>query len=249
MTYKNKKILLIGGTGGLGTAIIKSGYFKNLYFPSKKKLNILNRKSIRKILNKNNFYLIINCAAMARIEDCEKNISKAIEVNIGGTYNLVKEIILYQKKKRKKIKFLHISSDGVYPSKKGNYSEKGPLGPYNIYGWTKLASEFIVKILEMHVIIRTRFFDKKNIKFKNSATDIFTSSIELNDLINKIKKILSKNFFGIVNVGTKRHSDYIVYKKFKNNLKPCKRKDIMKNLNVNLAQDSSMNLSILKKIK
>ena len=98
MTYKNKKILLIGGTGGLGTAIIKSGYFKNLYFPSKKKLNILNRKSIRKILNKNNFYLIINCAAMARIEDCEKNISKAIEVNIGGTYNLVKEIILYQKK-------------------------------------------------------------------------------------------------------------------------------------------------------
>ena len=155
----------------------------------------MNRKSIRKILNKNNFYLIINCAAMARIEDCEKNISKAIEVNIGGTYNLVKEIILYQKKKRKKIKFLHISSDGVYPSKKGNYSEKGPLGPYNIYGWTKLASEFIVKILEMHVIIRTRFFDKKNIKFKNSATDIFTSSIELNDLINKIKKILSKNFF------------------------------------------------------
>ena len=249
MTYKNKKILLIGGTGGLGTAIIKSGYFKNLYFPSKKKLNILNRKSIRKILNKNNFYLIINCAAMARIEDCEKNISKAIEVNIGGTYNLVKEIILYQKKKRKKIKFLHISSDGVYPSKKGNYSEKGPLGPYNIYGWTKLASEFIVKILEMHVIIRTRFFDKKNIKFKNSATDIFTSSIELNDLINKIKKILSKNFFGIVNVGTKRHSDYIIYKKFINNLKPCKRKDIMKNLNVNLAQDSSMNLSILKKIK
>ena len=186
---------------------------------------------------------------MARIEDCEKNISKAIEVNIGGTYNLVKEIILYQKKKRKKIKFLHISSDGVYPSKKGNYSEKGPLGPYNIYGWTKLASEFIVKILEMHVIIRTRFFDKKNIKFKNSATDIFTSSIELNDLINKIKKILSKNFFGIVNVGTKRHSDYIIYKKFINNLKPCKRKDIMKNLNVNLAQDSSMNLSILKKIK
>ena len=249
MTYKNKKILLIGGTGGLGTAIIKSGYFKNLYFPSKKKLNILNRKSIRKILNKNNFYLIINCAAMARIEDCEKNISKAIEVNIGGTYNLVKEIILYQKKKRKKIKFLHISSDGVYPSKKGNYSEKGPLGPYNIYGWTKLASEFIVKILEMHVIIRTRFFDKKNIKFKNSATDIFTSSIEQNDLINKIKKILSKNFFGIVNVGTKRHSDYIIYKKFINNLKPCKRKDIMKNLNVNLAQDSSMNLSILKKIK
>jgi len=233
----------------LGTAIIKSKHFKNLYFPTKKKLNLLNRKSIRKILNKNNFYLIINCAAMARILDCEKNISKAINVNIQGTHNLVKEVILHQKKNKKKIKFLHISSDAVYPSLKGNYSETGPLGPYNIYGWTKLASEFLVRVLENHVIIRTRFFEKKKIKFKKSATDLFTSSIEINDLVKKIKIIISKNFLGTINVGTKRHSDYIQYKKFKTNLRPCKRKDIMRNLNVNLAKDSSMNLSLLKKIK
>ena len=111
-----------------------------------------------------------------------------------------------KKKNRKKIKFLHISSDGVYPSEKGNYSEKGPLGPYNIYGWTKLASEFLVRVLENHVIVRTRFFDKKKINFKKSATDIFTSSIEINDLAKKIKIILSKKFTGTVNVGTKRHS-------------------------------------------
>ena len=95
---KIKKILLIGGSGSLGAAIVRSGHFRNLHFPSKKKLNILNKKSIRKILKQNNFYLIINCAAMARIVDCEKNISKAIEVNIGGTYNLVKEILIYEKK-------------------------------------------------------------------------------------------------------------------------------------------------------
>ena len=43
--------------------------------------------------------------------------------------------------------------------------------------------------------------------------------------------------------------DYIAYKKFKTNLKPCKRKDIIKNLNVNLAKDSSMNLNVFKAIK
>ena len=162
---------------------------------------------------------------------------------------MVREVISHQQRKKKKIKFLHISSDGVYPSEKGNYSEKGPLGPYNVYGWTKLGAEFLVKVLEKHVIIRTRFFDKKEIKFKKSATDIFTSSIEINDLTKKIKKILSKNFFGTVNVGTKRHSDYTIYKKFKVSLKTCKRKDIMKNLDVSLAKDSSMNLNILKKIQ
>ena len=78
----NKKILLLGGSGNLGSTIIKSKLFKNLYAPKKKNLNILDRKSIKKIINKNKFDLIINCAAMARIIECEKNQSKAINVNI-----------------------------------------------------------------------------------------------------------------------------------------------------------------------
>ena len=246
---KNKTTLLIGGSGNLGTSIIKSGLFANLYSPKKKDLNILNRLSIRKILNSHRFSLIINCAAFARIVDCEKNISKAINVNVLGTFNLVKEIIDYEKKYHRKIKFIHISSDGVYPSQKGNYSEKDSLGPYNIYGWTKLSSEFIARFVDKHIIIRTRFFNKEKIKFEKSADDIFTSNIEVKNLVKKIKMISSKKFTGIINVGEKRHSDFSAYQKFKPNLKPCKRKDIVKNLNVNLAKDSSLNLNLFSKIK
>ena len=246
---KNSKILLIGGSGSLGSSIIKSELFKNLYSPDKKNLNLISRKSIRKALNYHKFDLVINCAAMARILDCEKNTTKAIDVNIGGTLNLVKEILRHETHYKRKIKLIHISSDGVYPSQKGNYSEKGPLGPYNIYGWTKLASEFVVKLVDKHVIVRTRFFDKEKIKFRKSANDIFTSSVEINDLVKAIKMISSKTFTGVINIGSKRHSDYIAYKKFKNNLKPCKRADIAKNLNVNLAKDSSMNLSLFNKVK
>jgi|TARA_B100001964_G_scaffold223304_1_gene269085 dTDP-4-dehydrorhamnose reductase len=246
---KNNKILLIGGSGDLGSAIIKSELFENLYSPVKKKFNLTSIKSIRKVLNIHKFNLVINCAAMARILDCERNPTKAINVNIGGTLNLVKEILRYEINHKRKIKLIHISSDGVYPSLKGNYFETGPLGPYNIYGWTKLASEFVVKLMNRHVIIRTRFFDKKKIKFRKSAKDIFTSNIEINDLVKAIKTISLKNFTGVINVGSKRHSDYVAYKKFNNNLKPCRRKDIIKNLNVNLAKDSSMNLSLFNKVK
>ena len=246
---KNRTTLLIGGSGNLGTSIIKSNLFANLYSPKKKNLNILNRTSIRKILNNHRFSLIINCAAFARIIDCEKNISKAINVNILGTFNLVKEILDYEKKYYRKIKFIHISSDGVYPSQKGNYSEKDSLGPYNIYGWTKLSSEFIARFIDKHIIIRTRFFNKEKIKFKKSADDIFTSNIEVKNLVKKIKTISSKKFIGIINVGEKRHSDFSAYKKFKPSLKACKRKDIIKNLNVNLPKDSSLNLNLYKKIK
>ena len=246
---RNKKTLLVGGSGNLGSSIIRSELFKNLYSPKKKDFNLLNRYSIRKTLSKNKFDLIINCAAMARVLDCEKNVSKAININIGGIFNLVKEILNYEISHKRKIKLIHISSDGVYPSQKGNYSEKSPLAPYNVYGWTKLASEFIAKLVDRHVIIRTRFFNKEKIKFKKSANDIFTSNIEVNDLVKKIKIISSKKFVGIINVGLKRHSDYVAYKKFKVNLKSCKREDIIKNLNVNLAKDSSMNLSLFNKVK
>ena len=56
------------------------------------------------------------------MKECEKNPSKAIKVNIFGTLNLVKEIKKYEANFKKKMKLIHISTDGVYASIKGNYS-------------------------------------------------------------------------------------------------------------------------------
>ena len=243
---KNKKVLLLGGTGNLGSAIVRSRIFKNIISPSKRDLNILSRSSIKKFLKKENFDLIINCAAMARMKECEKNASQAIKININGTTNLVDEILNYE---NKNLRFVHISTDAVYPSIKGNYSENDQLGPHNVYGWTKLASEHLVKNLKNYVIIRTRFFDKHNIRFSRSAVDVFTSSIEISQLIKEIKFLSQSKFIGTVNVGSKRKSDFINYKKYKVNLKPCKRQDVVKGLNFELAKDSSMNLGLLSKIK
>ena len=244
----NKKVLLIGGGGTLGSSIVKLKIFKDLDAPPKKKLNLLKRISIKKTL-KEEYHLIINCAAIARMKECEKNPNKAINVNVFGTLNLVKEIMSYEAISKKKIKLIHISTDGVYPSTKGNYSENSSLKPYNVYGWTKLCSEYIVKMLQKYIIIRTRFFDKTNIKFDTAATDIFTSMIEVQNLVREIKYMSSKRFRGVVNIGEKRKSDFENYKKFKPNIKPCKRKDIIKNLSFEIAKDSSMNLNIFKKLK
>ena len=37
--------------------------------------------------------------------------------------------------------------------------------------------------LKDYIIIRTRFFDKKKIKFNHAAVNIFTSAIEVNILV------------------------------------------------------------------
>ena len=244
---KNNKILLIGGSGSLGSSILKLKLFKNIDSPSKQDLNLLNTKSIKKFLNKK-YNVIINCAALARMRECEKEPEKAINVNIFGTLNLVKEILSYQNKNKKKIKLIHISTDGVYESEKGNYKENDFLKPYNVYGWTKLGAELIVKMLEHFVIIRTRFFDKTKIRFDTAATDIKTSMLEVRQLAKEIKFISSKNFFGVINVGTSKKSDFFNYKKFKK-IRSCKRKDILKNINFKIAKDSSMNLNLFRRLK
>ena len=243
-----KKVLLIGGSGTLGSSIVRSNIFKNLDFPNKKNLNLLNKSSISKFLKKE-YDLVINCAAIARMKTCEKKPIKAIKVNIFGTLNLVKEIINYENRYKKKIKLIHISTDGVYPSIKGNYSETSTTKPYNVYGWTKLCSEIFVKMLGNYIVIRTRFFDKTKIRFSTAAIDIFTSMIEVKSLVKEIKNISLSKFVGIINVGGKRRSDFLNYKKFKKNIRPCKRKDIVKNLSFEIAKDASMNLYLLKKVK
>ena len=245
---KDIRVLLIGGGGTLGSYIINQKIFKRLDSPKKRELNLLNTFSIRKFL-KRKYNLIVNCAAIARMKECERNPFKAIRVNILGTSNLIKEILHYENNYKKKIKLIHISTDGVYPSTEGNYSEKSQLKPYNVYGWTKLCSETIVQILKNYVIIRTRFFDKSNIRFNTAATDIFTSTIEVQSLVKEIKYISSIEFNGVINIGKKRKSDFENYKKFKKNIKPCKRKDVLQGISFRIAKDASMNLSLLKKLK
>lgn len=246
---KENKILLIGGSGTLGSTFINSKIFKKLDAPQKKELNLLNKKNIRKFIKKK-YNVIINCAAIARMKECEKNPNKAIKVNVFGTLNLVEAIKKHHKNYKEKIKLIHISTDGVYSSTKGNYQENSPLKPYNNYGFTKMLAESVVtKILDNYIIVRTRFFDKKNIKFKTAATDIFTSMMEVEDLVKAIKCVLLKNYKGVINIGQKRKSDFENYKKFKPNIKPCKRKDIVKKLGFEIARDASMNLKIFNRLK
>ena len=88
-------ILLLGGTGTLGSQIIKSKIFLNLKYPTKNKLNILNKKKIEKYLVINNISLIIHCAALARVKKCELDKNKAKKINVIGTENIVNSIMVF----------------------------------------------------------------------------------------------------------------------------------------------------------
>lgn len=242
------KILLIGGSGTLGLAILKSNFFnKQIISPKKKNLNLLNKKQIKKYLNQN-FDIILNCSGFSRIRICEKNKSKSFKLNVKTTKNLVNEINFQKKKNNKIIKLIQISSDAVYSSLNGKYKETSKCNPKTYYGYCKLRSENICKKLSNFLIIRTRFFDKKKFIYNDAATDIYSSMIEVNELVKLIYLLLKKNINGIINVGGKRNSDYNIIRKYKKSIKKTSRKLILKESKIFITKDSSMDLKKLNKI-
>ena len=128
-----KKIVITGGDGRFATVLKESKFNHKFLFPNKRQLNILNVSSIRNYIKKHKPKCLIHNAALSRPMDIhDTNISKSIDINIIGTSNVVKVCSEFN------IKLIYFSTGYVYEGKKGNYSEKDPVKPFNNYGLSKL---------------------------------------------------------------------------------------------------------------
>ena len=249
MNVKSKKVLLTGGTGKLGRAIIASGYFSLLKAPSHSELDITDEAQVENYFKHEAMDTVIHCAAMARVIQCQENPVQAMKTNIIGTSHLVAAVLKTEKRMDKHIRFIHISTDGVYEGSKGNYSETDRLHPYNHYGWTKLGAECAVHLLKNYCIIRTSFFDPKNISHETSAEDVYSSKLTLEELARDIAWLAGESFVGVINVGGERKSDFERYRLFKPQIKPCKLDDYRKTASIPLAQDASLNCNLWRMIQ
>lgn len=214
---QSNRILLLGGNGKLGKEIIKSRLFDKIYFPCKKTCDLLDKESIKTVLDNFKPTHIINCAALARRKICENQPEEAISINIIGTSQLVQSIIEFSAT-NKEPRLLHMSTDAVYHCGKGNYDELDPTIPICNYGWSKLAAECSVRLLNNYLIIRTRFFNPNDIPFLDAASDIFTSSIPISKLVSYIYKLMCVKYVGVLNIGGKSESDFDKYKIHKSDI-------------------------------
>ena len=230
-----KLILVTGGQGRFSKILKKNNKHLNLYFASKNECNILNIKSLEKIVKKIKPQIIIHCAALSKPMNIHKtNISKSIDLNIIGTANVTKVCEKYN------LKLIYFSTGYVYEGKKGNYSENDPVKPFNNYGLSKLGGECAVSMYKNSLILRITMTEKPFL-YKKAYSNLKSNFMFHEDLVKILPKILSQK--GILNVGGKSQS---VYSFAKSNYKKVKK--IKTNKKNKLPLNQTMNLSKLKKL-
>ena len=230
-----KKILVTGGDGRFAKILKKNNKKLDLFFASKKECNILNLKSISKIIKKIKPKILIHCAGLSRPMNIhDKNISKSIDLNIIGTANITKMCKKYN------IKLIYFSTGYVYAGTKGNYSENDPVKPFNKYGLSKLGGECSVAMYSNSLILRITMTEKPFLH-KKAYKNLKSNFMFHEDLVKILPKIINQK--GILNVGGKSQSVFSFAKKGGFKVKGIKAK---KNLAFPLNQ--TMNLAKLKSI-
>tara|TARA_Y100000739_G_C20434009_1_gene384691 strand:- start:23 stop:736 length:714 start_codon:yes stop_codon:yes gene_type:complete len=229
-----KVILVTGGEGRFAKVLKKNNKILKLYFTTKEECNILNIKSLEKIVKKLNPKIILHCAGLSRpMHIHEKNIEKSIDLNIIGTSNLVKIC------KKNNIKIVYFSTGYVYEGTKGNYSENDPVKPFNNYALSKFGGECAVSMYKNSLILRITMTQKPFL-YKKAFSNIKSNFMFHEELVEILPQIINQK--GILNIGGKSQSIYAFAKK--NN---SKVKKIFAKKNNTLPRNQTMNLTKLQK--
>ena len=216
---KQKKIIMTGGSGRFGQVFKKFKSSKNIFFPSKKTLNLTNINSIKKYVKKIKPNYLIHCAALSRPMDIhEKNIEDSISKNIIGTCNIVKVC------NQEKIKLIYFSTNYVYAGTKGNYSEDDPVLPINNYALSKLGGECAVQMYKNSLILRICMSEKPFIH-KKAFNDVETNFMYHEDFAKNLLKLIDKK--GIINVGGHKQIVFNFAKKTNPKVKPVSAKKML----------------------
>ena len=234
MKYK-KKILITGGDSRFCKFLKKNLQNENIFFTTKKELDITNFKSIEKKIKKLKIKILVHIAALSRPMDIhEKNIDASIETNIIGTANIVKAC------KRYKVKLIYFSTNYVYPCTKGGYKEDDGLRPVNNYGWSKLGGECAVQMYKNSLILRLALTDYP-FAYKFAIKNAYSSFIYNKDFAKILPHLFNET--GILNIGGTRQTIYNFAKKEKPKIKA-----IFVSKKKNFPIDSSLNISKFNKI-
>lgn len=109
-------------------------------------LDLTDNSALRRLFLAERPAVIIHCAALSRIADCEANPALAEAINVGTTQQLAELA--------GSVQLILLSTDLVFDGARGNYSESDAVNPLNTYAETKVRAEAAVLANPRHTVVR-----------------------------------------------------------------------------------------------
>ncbi|EGQ7993265.1 sugar nucleotide-binding protein [Vibrio vulnificus] len=215
-----KRVLLLGETGFIGSTVLHSLESKCEVLTIDNGFKITDKSideiigSINEFVNYNRINTIVNCIAMANLDQCELEKDRCKLINTLFVVKLVDSI-----KDKKNIKLVHISTNAVYDGQNAPYSESCACEPVNFYGRCKLdADNYIEMNMHNYAIARpiTVYGPKLKTQRDNPVSfivkkitakeelrlvdDNIVNMIHVDDLSSAICKLSMEDYKGIFNL-------------------------------------------------
>ncbi len=219
------KILVIGMDGQLGSELMN--LFDDVVGTTRRssngiKLDIVNGIEVEDVILKTYPDVVINAAAFTNVDKGETDKQTSYLVNAEAVRHIVRATSVIG------AYLVHVSTDYVFDGTKGNYLEDDIPNPINYYGLSKLMGDAYALSYDDSAVIRTSgvfgkksnfpLFVAKTLKEGKTvyAIDSYYSPISARRLAVAIKDIISKRYYGILNIAGMRTSRYDLALRIKN---------------------------------
>jgi dTDP-4-dehydrorhamnose reductase len=144
------RIFVTGAKGMLGRTLTKNLVGHDLFLTDVDELNITDSEAVDRAISSFSPDIVIHCAAMTQVDDCETGKDKAFAINATGSKNVAIASC------KTGAHLIAISTDYVFSGELDRpYHEWDQTNPKTVYGTSKLAGEWAVRDhCPIHTIIR-----------------------------------------------------------------------------------------------
>jgi dTDP-4-dehydrorhamnose reductase len=219
------KIGITGASGMLGTALIDKLDEQYVVFATARSQGLKKNNVQWKCFDLIDFQelsnwligtqpdVVIHCAAIVDVDNCENNKSLATKLHIKTT------IIIANYLDKKNGQLIYISTDSVFDGdKKAPYIEKDRVNPLNIYAKTKLLGEDSVLLMKNGLVLRTNIIGWSRMEKTSFAewmlrglveqqpltlfNDVLFSPLHVSELSLIIIKAIVRNLSGLYHISS-----------------------------------------------